>query len=214
MRLVIAVLGVACAAGFGVAVWHLHSTPPPASAPASTLVGGPAVPRQPSALPGSTPSPTGPPARLAIPTLGVDAAVESVGVDGQGRMAVPSRPEDVGWYNQGPAPGESGDAVIDGHLDWWTGPAVFWKLDRLRVGDELTVTRADGSRLRFVVDSMTSVPYDSRPPGLFTSSGMPSLSLVTCAGAWDRTRQTYTTRLLVHAALAPTPVTATPGDGG
>jgi len=49
-------------------------------------------------------------------------------------MAVPSVPSHVAWYSPGPAPGEPGDAVIDGHLDWTTGPAVFWNLGKLHAG--------------------------------------------------------------------------------
>ena len=46
----------------------------------------------------------------------------------QAGALVPSKPTDVAWYKPGPAPGEAGDAVIDGHLDWTTGRAVFWDL--------------------------------------------------------------------------------------
>lgn len=129
-------------------------------------------------------------------------------------MAVPARAEDVGWYQLGPSPGEAGNAVIDGHLDWWTGPAVFWNLGRLKIGDEVYVARADGLRVMFVVDGVSTVPYDSRPPGLFATSGPPSLSLITCSGSWDRQKATYTTRLVVHASLAPPIASQTPGDGG
>ena len=155
-----------------------------------------------------------PPARLSIPSIKVDAAAESVGVDAQGRMAVPSKPDDVGWYRLGPSPGEPGNAVIDGHLDWWTGAAVFWQLARLKIGDEIVVTRADGQSVQFIVDGTTTVLYDSRPPGLFATDGPPSLSLITCSGSWDRQKQTYSTRLVVHASLAPSRPTQTPGDGG
>jgi sortase (surface protein transpeptidase) len=129
-------------------------------------------------------------------------------------MAVPIKAEDVGWYKFGPSPGEQGDAVMDGHLDWWTGPAVFWNLGKLKTGDEIWVARADGSRLLFVVDGTSTVPSDSRPAGLFATGGPPTLSLITCSGSWDRQRQTYTTRLVVHASLATPRPTQTPGDGG
>src|SRR5205807_8123210 len=66
------------------------------------------------------------PSQLVIPKISVIAPVEKVGVDRSHNMAVPSRPTHVAWYSPGPAPGEAGDAVIDGHLDWTTGKAVFW----------------------------------------------------------------------------------------
>jgi sortase (surface protein transpeptidase) len=157
-------------------------------------------------------APASAPARLVIPAIGVNAEVESLGLDAQGRMATPSRSDRVGWYSPGAAPGDVGNAVIDGHLDWTDGPAVFWKLGRLKRGDELTVVRTDGSKARFLVQSSTTTPYDSPTDALFTRSGPPSLTLITCAGAWDRQRATYLQRLVVRASLAPPPPSKAPAD--
>jgi len=178
--------------------------------------GGPAVPR---ATAGATPeaqssAPVGPPSHLSIPVLGVNADVEAVGVDGQGRMGVPSRPEHVGWYRQGPAPGQPGNAVIDGHLDWTSGPAVFWELHRLRVGDEAFVVGSGNARLRFVVDSVSTISFDANVDSLFVSSGPASLTLLTCNGAWDRQRATYLQRLVVHLSLPPPPPSEKPAEAG
>jgi LPXTG-site transpeptidase (sortase) family protein len=152
------------------------------------------------------------PQRLLVPVIGVNAPVESLGLDAQGRMATPSRPENVGWYSPGVTPGDVGNAVIDGHLDWTSGPAVFWKLGRVRRGDELTIVRADGSQARFSVQTTSVMPYDASTDSLFTRSGPPSLTLITCYGAWDRQRGTYQQRLVVRAALVtPAP---RPADGG
>jgi sortase (surface protein transpeptidase) len=158
------------------------------------------------------PSPT--PTRLTIPKLGVDAVVESVGVAADGSMAVPSQPDHVAWYQPGVRPGDAGDALIDGHFDWWTGPAVFWHLGNLRRGDQVNVLRADGSQLTFVVDSTKTYPWNARTDGLVTTTGPPSISLVTCSGTWDRQRQTYLNRLVVHATLIATAPVQTPGDEG
>jgi sortase (surface protein transpeptidase) len=154
------------------------------------------------------------PTRLMVPSIDVNAAVEPVGLDGQGRMGVPSQAANVAWYKLGSAPGDVGDAVMAGHLDWTSGPAVFWYLGRMRRGDPITVQRADGSSVTFVTDSSSTVPYDSPTDSLFTRDGPPSLTLITCAGAWDRQRGTYLQRLVVHATLATPPVSTTPGDEG
>jgi len=186
-----------------------------ASQPATAAEGGPLVPRAvSSAAPDAAPKPVAAPARLSVPVLGVDADVEAVGVDGQGRMGTPSRPEHVGWYRQGAAPGQPGNAVIDGHLDWTSGPAVFWQLHRLRVGDEAFVTGSDGTRLRFVVDSVSTIAYDANVDGLFVTLGPPSLTLLTCTGVWDRQRATYLQRLVVHLSLPPQAPTEKPGEAG
>lgn len=154
------------------------------------------------------------PARLLVPAIKVDAQIEPVGMDSQGRMGTPSQASRVAWYKLGSAPGEVGDAVIAGHLDWTNGPAVFWYLGKLRSGDEITVVRADGSQAKFVTDATRTVPYDSSTDALFTRDGAPSLTLITCAGAWDRQRGTYLQRLVVHATLVPTVSTDKPGDEG
>jgi LPXTG-site transpeptidase (sortase) family protein len=157
-------------------------------------------------------APASPPARLLIPAIGVSAPVEPLGLDAEGRMATPSRPEHVGWYSPGTTPGDVGDAVIDGHLDWTSGPAVFWHLGRLKRGDEITVVRSDGSQAKFAVQSSTTTPYDASTEALFTRSGPPALTLITCAGSWDRQRGTYLQRLVVHASLVAPPPTGKPAD--
>jgi hypothetical protein len=219
------VAGVATVAGIAVAAalvvpGRLQAPP----APQPPEAGGPRVVLA-SPSPAGTPDPTAaaarallapapPPATLVIPTLGLRAVVETVGMDAQGRMAVPSQPDRVAWFSLGPAPGDAGDAVIDGHLDWTSGPAVFWLLGRLRPGDEVDVVRADGSQARFLVDATRNVPYDARLDQLFTRTGPPSLSLITCSGTWDRRRGTYLDRLLVHTALVPAAPASPPGDEG
>jgi sortase (surface protein transpeptidase) len=140
------------------------------------------------------------PAQLMIPRIGVAAPVEQVGVDRNNNMDVPSKPTDVAWYRPGPAPGEAGDAVIDGHLDWTSGKAVFWDLHLLQAGDEIDVVAQDGARLRFQVSDLHSYAYTARPAGLFARSGQPQLSLITCAGSWDKGKQTYVQRLVVNAS--------------
>src|ERR1700716_3980261 len=77
-----------------------------------------------------------PPGRLVISSIGVNAPVIAVTVDKDGAMGVTSHSYDVGWYSPGVKPGEPGDAVIDGHLDWYdTSTAVFYNLKSVRVGD-------------------------------------------------------------------------------
>lgn len=201
-----------------------HGLPGSHATDQAAAYGGPAVGR-PAKPVTTTPDPTvqaarailatpAAPVRLVVPSIGIDAMVESVGTDAQGRMGVPSSPSHVAWYSPGPVPGDVGDAVIDGHLDWTNGPAVFWNLGKLHKGDQVIVMRADQSQATFVVDSTRTYPFDARATDLFSQSGPPSLSLVTCSGSWDRARGTYLTRLAVHASLVAAPVQQTPGDEG
>src|SRR5205085_1186906 len=74
--------------------------------------------------PQSAPPGPGVPVRLRIPALGLRTSIEPVGLRA-GAMDVPTNVWDVGWFQLGPRPGDVGNAVIDGHLDSTTGPAVF-----------------------------------------------------------------------------------------
>lgn len=147
-----------------------------------------------------------PPARLKIPRIGVDAVVEHVGVTADGNMDVPKTWENTAWYDQGPAPGNPGNAVIDGHLDSYTGPAVFARLRELKPGDDLAVVTESGEELHFTVVEVSSFPADAAPIGrLFGPEFTPHLNLITCEGNWDKARKAYDQRLIVFTRLATTP---------
>jgi len=140
--------------------------------------------------------------RLVIPTIGVDAPIESVGLDAQNAMAAPSRLDNVGWFSRGSAPGEPGDAVIDGHYGLPLTPAVFRHLDQLRPGDIMQVIWPDGRRLQFRIATAAVLPANSPPPAdVFSRSGPARVSLITCAGTWEQGQRTYSERLIVTAEL-------------
>jgi sortase (surface protein transpeptidase) len=116
-------------------------------------------------------------------------------------MDVPRDARDVGWLASGPQPGQPGDAVIDGHLDWVSGPAVFWNLGKLRAGDSIQVVDGEGHAITFQVATTASYPADQPPPAnLFSNAGRPRLSLTTCAGDWNGIE--YSKRLVVEATPA------------
>ncbi len=141
------------------------------------------------------------PARLRIPRLGIDAPVIPVGVDAKGNMAVPARPEDVGWFAPGALPGQSGSAVFAGHLDTVLRTrGVFWNLHLLQPGDEIQVETGSGQTLHFRVISSRTYPYDRAPlQEIFSASGARLVNLITCNGTWEGA--TYERRLVVSAAF-------------
>jgi sortase (surface protein transpeptidase) len=139
------------------------------------------------------------PDRLQLPAIGVNAHVEGVGTTPQNAMDVPKDLHNVGWYAPGIRPGQPGDAVIDGHLDWYTGSAVFVNLSRLKVGDLAVVLDADGTAVTFRVTSVTSYAVGQPPADLFNQQGQARLSLITCGGSWDGHQ--YSRRLVVDAEL-------------
>ena len=112
-------------------------------------------------------------------------------------------PGEVGWYTNGPAPGEQGPAVILGHLDSVTGPAVFYRLSSLRPGSAIVVSRDDGSRATFVVQRVASFPVDSFPTAeVYGATTDPELRLITCGGQYSLAQRRYLQNVVVFAVLA------------
>jgi sortase (surface protein transpeptidase) len=140
------------------------------------------------------------PIRLLIPSLGVSAAVDSLGINQDYSLEAPAGVADVGWYRLGSSPGTPGDAIISGHRGYPGGiPAVFNDIYRLHAGDELDVQLADGNTTRFAVDRVLTTPYRNIPDGFFATDGAPRLTLVTCTGDFNYRDLTYSDRLVVEA---------------
>lgn len=156
-----------------------------------------------SALATSSSPFAGSPVRLRIPSIGVDANVQHVGLGKTGNMAVPDNYTDVGWYRYGTTPGEVGSAVIDGHIDNGLGtPAVFIHLGSLTVGDDIYIDTDAGQTLHFVVQDEASYPVAAVPrEKLFNQSDAPRLNLITCDGTWDAGQKMYNERHIVYAVL-------------
>jgi hypothetical protein len=143
------------------------------------------------------------PVRLVIPAIGVATRLVRLGLEPDGGMAVPGDFGRAGWFAEGPAPGEAGPAVIAGHVDSRTGPAVFYRLRELRPGQAVLVERADGTRLRFVVEQARSYPKAGFPTAaVFGPVSSAALRLITCTGDFDRARGSYRDNLVVFARLA------------
>jgi LPXTG-site transpeptidase (sortase) family protein len=147
---------------------------------------------------------TGTPVKLSIPKISVDAHIEEVGMDGSGRMDVPKIDADVAFWKYGPLPGNPGNSVIAGHFDKRDGsPSVFYYLDKLEVGDDLTVTYDNGSKITFKVTSKDHF-LDSEFPieKVFGQDIGTNLNLITCAGTFDKNVKNYNKRLVVFSKLS------------
>jgi sortase (surface protein transpeptidase) len=146
--------------------------------------------------------PTAEPVRLRIPAIGVDTALVTLGVDADGALVPPAAFDRAGWFPGGPAPGDVGPAVLAGHVDSRTGPAVFWRLGDLRPGDEVAVDRADGTAVRFTVTGVTRSPKADFPTeAVYGATPRAELRLVTCGGEFDRSRRSYTDNVVVFAQV-------------
>ncbi len=138
------------------------------------------------------------PVRLRISAIGVDALVEQVGANPTGEMDTPRNYSNVAWFNLGPSPGAEGSAVIAGHLDYKNGQkAVFYDLNKLKMGDQLFIEDEKGKFIVFIVREMRSYDSHNLVPEVFLSSEGQHLNLITCAGAWDHSKKEYAERLVV-----------------
>ncbi|MFH0890775.1 MAG: sortase [Candidatus Liptonbacteria bacterium] len=143
--------------------------------------------------------PQGLPIRLKIPIIGVDSAIEDALITPDGRMDVPVGSVNVAWFALGPYPGQEGSAVIGGHFGINNGASfVFYKLDRLKIGDEVYIVNDRGETLAFVVRSIKLFDRDADATTVFTSEdGLAHLNLITCEGVWNRVDDTYPERRVV-----------------
>jgi LPXTG-site transpeptidase (sortase) family protein len=131
----------------------------------------------------------------------VDTVLEHKGLTDDGALDVPDGAQAAAWYNLGSRPGEIGSAIIDGHFGYENRrPAIFDFLHTLTPGDQLYVEDEKGETIIFEVRKLETYGPDQRPGEVFDSKdGKSHLNVITCAGSWDKKRQTYDKRLVVFS---------------
>ena len=144
------------------------------------------------------------PVRLRIPVLGVRAPIVAVRASGDGALAVPGNPRDVGWWTGGAAPGDpQGTVVLDGHVDTaQSGAGALFRLADLPPGAEVVVTTSVGDT-RYRVDARRVYAKAALPPQIFNANGLPRLVLVTCGGPFDAKTLHYADNVVVFATPLP-----------
>lgn len=140
------------------------------------------------------------PARIVIDAIGVDADVIDLGLNPDGTMEVPTDFAQAGWFTPGVPPGRVGPAIIAGHVDSRSGPAVFFRLTELEVGDEIRVLDPDGEEVVFAVRAMEQHAKDAFPTDrVYRATQGPELRLITCGGVFDRDERSYRDNIIVYA---------------
>jgi sortase (surface protein transpeptidase) len=143
------------------------------------------------------------PVRVRVPSKGINSTLQHLGLAADGTIQAPTTWQQAGWYDRGPRPGQQGPAVIVGHVDSRSGPAVFFRVRELRRGDVVYVDRADGTTARFRVIGKRQFPKDRFPADLVYSPTLKtSLLLMTCGGSFDRTTGHYRDNVVVSAIPA------------
>lgn len=142
------------------------------------------------------------PERVRIPSIGVDSALEGLSLGEGGRLEAPIDFDLAGWYADGVVPGEVGPAIIAGHVDSPSAPAVFADIGSLAVGDEIIVTLSDGSESVFLVSgSLQSAKAEFPTATVYSNVPAPELRLITCGGIFDSSTGHYLDNLIVFAEL-------------
>lgn len=176
---------------------------PAASAAASSPAA--AVPQQASPAPTTAPALSrSVPTRLKIPAIAVNAPFTPLSIGASGRLDAPP-PNDrnlVGWFKGGVTPGERGAAIVAGHVDTMTGPAVFLQLRFLRPGSTVAITRTDGTVATFKVDTVETFSKAKFPDKrVYADTPDAQLRLITCGGTYDKKAKDYEDNVVVFAHL-------------
>ncbi|MEH0422123.1 class F sortase [Streptomyces sp. B21-083] len=173
---------------------------PARPAPPGVHPGRPATPRGPALLPRSRPT------KLTVPYIDVEAPVVDLHLDRHGQLTAPPGDNSnlVGWYADGPSPGENGTVIVVGHRDTRAGAAVFIGLDAVTPGRRVELRRADGRTAVYTVDAVRTYDKAHFPSKeVYGARARPELRLITCGGGYDR-RTGYSGNIVVYAHLTST----------
>jgi len=141
------------------------------------------------------------PERVRVGAIGVDAEVEQIDVGAGGALNPPTDFHRAGWFAKGAAPGDLGPAVLAGHVDTRSGPAVFYRLRELKPGDTVEVVRGPKT-LTFQVTATESFAKSAFPTDrVYGPTPVPELRLITCGGDFDDGTGHYADNLIVYAVL-------------
>jgi len=147
-----------------------------------------------------------PPSRVTIERLGIDSDLVNLKIERDGTLQVPQDFAVAGWHRSGTAPGNTGPAVLVGHVDSFEGPAVFFRVRELVPGDLVTVTRADRSQVVFEVYGLETVAKDAFPTDrVYGATEGAELRLLTCGGSFDAESRSYSENVVVYARRVAEP---------
>jgi hypothetical protein len=145
------------------------------------------------------------PVSVAIPAIGVQSKLLRLGRNSDGTMQVPNlntQASEAAWYKYSVTPGQVGPAVIEGHVDSYQGPAVFFRLGALKPGDRIDVTLADGVTAVFRVTGVREYPKDKYPANIiYGHTDYAALRVITCGGDFDAATGHYLNSVVVFASL-------------
>jgi hypothetical protein len=135
------------------------------------------------------------PVSVDIPAIGVTSKLLHLGLNTDGTIQVPSLVTSAGeaaWYKYSATPGQVGASVIEGHVDSYQGPAVFYRLGALRPGDTIDVTLTG-------VREYAKSQFPAK--AIYGATDYAALRLITCGGVFDYASGHYLSSTVVFASL-------------
>lgn len=148
-----------------------------------------------------------PPVSLKIPSIGTRSEILKLGLRTKGSLEVPpdGPTAPAGWYTGSPTPGERGPSVLLGHVNAvGGGPGVFADLRRLKGGDTIEVTRADGKTAIFEIYRGEQFAKDAFPSQtVYGDTEGSELRVITCDG-YDPATGLFDDNYVVFAKLVST----------
>jgi Sortase domain len=181
----------------GVALLAQQHAPAPAASAAGAI--GPSKAKAPALRPSA-------PVSVTIPAIGVRSDLLHLGLNANGTIQVPSlstSADEAAWYKYSVTPGQTGTSVIEGHVDSYQGPAVFFRLGALRPGNLIDVRLADGITAVFRVTGVREYAKDKFPADtIFGPADYAALRVITCGGDFDTATGHYLSSVVVFATLS------------
>lgn len=163
-----------------------------------------AAPAAPLTPPPPAPQPAAAPTWVNLPSIGARSSLVQLGLNPDHTIEVPpvDQPLQAGWYKFSPAPGQTGPAVILGHIDGNHQQGIFWRLHEMKTGDHIQVGQSTGATLTFTVTKVDQVAKKEFPTdAVYGNTQDPELRLITCGGAYDREHRNYLDNIIVYAKL-------------
>lgn len=162
---------------------------PPTPVPTATVNPTPAPTLAPEVTPEPTPEPTPYikpiPTHIYFMTAEVSCEILPVGLNEDGEMGTLDSASQAAWYEPGPAPGEPGNALINGHVRWKRKMGTFSVLLEAEVGDQVAIEFADGNYKYFTMTSVETYHYTEIPDSVMALDGESRVTLITCLGDYN-----------------------------
>jgi LPXTG-site transpeptidase (sortase) family protein len=148
------------------------------------------------------------PTTVIIESIGVNASVESVGIEQGGAMEVPANFSNIGWLDTSSKLGQGGNLVLSGHYDTTSSsPAVFYNLANVQQNNIVKVSSTLPSGVQSIKSYKVTKVYLADPNNVdhvkeaYRQTKTPTITLITCNGIWDAVKGEYSHRVVVKGEL-------------